>query len=52
MFLLATSNGEEGSEQNDWDQDANKLFQDLSPLRGQAANFRQRNILIADLTTS
>jgi hypothetical protein len=33
MFLLATSNGEEGSEQNDWDQDASKLFQDLSPLR-------------------
>jgi hypothetical protein len=33
MFLLATGNGDEGNEHSDGNQDTNKLFQDLSPLR-------------------
>jgi hypothetical protein len=34
MLLLATGNGDEGYQQNDGNQNANKLFQDLSPFAG------------------
>jgi hypothetical protein len=40
MFLLATGNGDEGNKHGEGDQNADELFQDLSPFTGASGEFQ------------